>query len=357
MFRSNCKQAGEESLTSSQLMFRVCSVLSCTNPCIKVNRRIMSQFAGKAHDALAETSVAGQFVRTASGFREIISKDHPIFKPEFDRYHLYISLACPWANRCFATINMKGLQDCIGVTVVHPTWQRTRPDDENDKHAGCAFFDPATQEPLKSTAGFGSFATPGSQPDHLNGAKFVRDLYELSNDTHHKYSVPVLWDKKTKQIVNNESSEIVRMFTVEFDEWATGTNAKLDLYPVELRDQINAVNDWIYPGINDGVYKCGFAKSQAAYDEAIVNLYESLDRVEEVLSKSRYLVGNTFTEADLRLFMTLVRFDEVYVVYFKCNVKRIADYPHMRNYLRDVYQLPGMKESISMEHIKTHYFT
>ena len=167
----------------------------------------------------------------------------------------------------------------------------------------------------------------------------------------------MLWDKKTNTIVNNESSEIVRMFTQAFDEWATGPNKALDLYPEALRAQIDAVNDWVYPGINDGVYKSGFAKSQAAYDEAVTTLFESLDRVEEILSQSRYLVGNALTEADIRLFMTLVRFDEVYVVYFKCNVKRIADYPHMRNYLRDIYQTPGVRECISIEHIQTHYYT
>ncbi len=142
-----------------------------------------------------------------------------------------------------------------------------------------------------------------------------------------------------------------------FDEWATGPMKDLNTYPDHLRAEIDAVNDWIYPGINDGVYRCGFAKSQAAYDEAIISLFDALDRVENILSATRFLVGNTLTEADIRLFMTLVRFDEVYVVYFKCNVRRIADYPYMRNYLRDIYQLPGMSECVSMDHIKTHYYT
>lgn len=310
-----------------------------------------------AHDALAETSNDGKFVRVASGFREIISKDHSEFKPEFDRYHLYVSLACPWANRCVAVLNLKGLQDCIKHTVVHPTWQKTKPNDPSDTHHGWAFYESGVQKPLVGPSGYGSFAPSGCSPDPNIGALFIRDLYERSNDQLKKYSVPVLWDKKTNSIVNNESSEIVRMFTEVFDEWATGPNKGLDLYPAALRAEIDATNDWIYPGINDGVYKCGFAKSQAAYDEAVTTLFESLDRVEAVLSKQRYLVGNVLTEADIRLFMTLVRFDEVYVVYFKCNVRRISDYPHTQNYLRDLYQTEGVRAAVNMEHIKTHYFT
>ncbi len=317
----------------------------------------LNMSAFKAHDALAETALNGKFVRTAAGFREIISSEHPVYKPEFGRYHLYISFACPWANRCLAVINMKGLQDCIGFTAVHPTWQKTKPGDAEDTHCGWAFYDSKSGMPLSGPTGYGSFATPGCELDTINGANFIRDLYEKSNDTHHKYSVPVLWDKQTGTIVNNESSEIVRMFTSVFDEWATGSQAALDLYPVAQRAAIDAVNDWVYPNINDGVYKCGFAKSQAAYDDAIEHLTTALHRLESVLDATRYVAGDTFTEADLRLFMTLVRFDEVYVVYFKCNVARLVDFPNIRQYLRDVLQLPGMRQSINMEHIKTTYYT
>jgi putative glutathione S-transferase len=218
----------------------------------------------------------------------------------------------------------------------------------------------------------------GCTADPNIGAKFIRDLYEASEDTNHKYTVPVLWDKRTNRIVNNESSEIIRMFTKvqyaflplvsmvvrtyllvpqEFNQWATGPMAELDLYPEAIHDKIKAVNDWVYPNINDGVYRCGFAKSQEAYDEAVNSLFEALERADLILSCSRYLVGDSLTEADIRLFMTLVRFDEVYVVYFKCNVKSIMDYPNLRNYCRDIYQLPGMAECISMQHIKTHYYT
>lgn len=185
----------------------------------------------------------------------------------------------------------------------------------------------------------------------------IRFIISLSQDTHGKYSVPVLWDKATKTIVNNESSEILRMFNAAFADFAQGPFATHDFYPPALQAQIDAVNDWIYPNINDGVYKCGFAKSQAAYDEAVAHLYDALDRVEHLLASSRYLLGSHLTEADIRLFMTLVRFDEVYVVYFKCNVQRLLDYPQLRQYMRALYQLPAMASCIHMTHIKTHYFT
>ena len=243
---------------------------------------------------------------------------------------------------------------------MHPTWQKTKPDLPEDKHFGWAFFSSGEQESFVGPSGYGSFAPSECTVDPNVGAKFIRDLYERSDDKFFKYTVPVLWDKQTSTIVNNESSEIVRMLTKEFDAFATGPFAHLDLYPESLRGEIDAVNEWVYSGINDGVYKCGFAKSQAAYDESVTQLFASLDRVEEALSTSRYLVTSSpapITEADIRLFMTLVRFDEVYVVYFKCNVKRMVDYPNIRNYMRDLYQLPGVKESVNMEHIKMHYFT
>lgn len=302
--------------------------------------------------ALSETD-NGKFVRTEATFREIISPTHPKFKPEFGRYHLYISYACPWANRCLAVIKMKRLEKCITVSVVHPTWRRTRPDDATDSHMGWAF----NAEPLWSPTELDKFQLTGCTPDQVNGTKFIRDLYELAGYTGKKFTVPVLWDKKLKTIVSNESSEIVRMISKEFQEWATGTYFDLDLYPERLRSKIDDANAWIYPGINDGVYRCGFAQTQKAYDEAINSLEQALDRLEDLLSKQRFVVGDVFTEADLRLFMTLVRFDEVYVVYFKCNVKKLIEYPNIRHYCRDVFQMSGIRESIRMDHIKMHYFT
>ena len=294
----------------------------------------------------------GSFVRRDSSYRNWISEDSDRFKPESGRYHLYISYACPWACRALAVRNLKGLQDHIGLSVVHPTFKKTKP--EVDEHAGWVFRS-ENDEPLPSVTGFGSFLGIDSIPDTVNNCNSVRDLYDLTNDTARVYSVPVLWDKKEKTIVNNESSEIIRMFNSAFNKFST--NPELDLYPESLRTKIDEVNEWVYHGINNGVYKSGFAKSQEAYDGAVTTLFNSLDRVEEILSRNRYLCGSQFTEADIRLFPTLVRFDEVYVVYFKCNKKRIVDYPNMLNYLREIYQMKGVTESVNMYHIKTHYYT
>eukprot|EP00744_Colponema_vietnamica_P011390 GILI01016020.1.p1 GENE.GILI01016020.1~~GILI01016020.1.p1 ORF type:complete len:379 (+),score=78.73 GILI01016020.1:101-1138(+) len=304
--------------------------------------------------ALQEVAVTGEFKRVASTFREVISKDHPIFKPEAGRYHLYISYACPWACRCETVRQLKGLTSVIGLSVVHPVWQQTKP--SVDSHTGWVFRSPS-DAPVVPVSGYGNFSCEGCIPDTINNAATVRELYELSNDTNGKYSVPVLWDKTTKQIVNNESSEIIRMFNTAFNDLPECGNPSLDLYPEHLRAQIDEVNDWVYNCINNGVYKCGFAKSQEAYNVAVTSLYEALDRVESMLANSRFLLSNTITDADVRLFQTLVRFDEVYVVYFKCNKKQIAEYPNMRNYLRDIYQsFPGVTQAVHMDHIKHHYF-
>jgi len=307
----------------------------------------------KAKSSLELTSKDGAFVRAVSSFRESI-KAGGRFPPAAGRYHLYVSLACPWACRCVAVMYMKGLEDVIGLSVVHPTWQRTRP--EIDEHCGWTFRDPS-DEPLTSSAGYGSFDGRDCIPDSINGAKFVRDLYEKAGGPDYEgvYSVPVLWDKEEGTIVNNESSEIMRMFNSEFNEFAKAP--ELDLYPEKLRAEIDAAAEWVYPTINNGVYRCGFAQSQQAYDKAFGELFGSLDRLEGILEKQRYLAGDVLTEADIRLFVTLIRFDEVYVVYFKTNKKALREYPNIRNYVRDVHQTPGVKESVNMYHIKTHYFT
>ncbi|OAY83876.1 Glutathionyl-hydroquinone reductase YqjG [Ananas comosus] len=201
----------------------------------------------------------------------------------------------------------------------------------------------------------GSAEEPGADPDPLNSAKSIRALYELASSNYSgKYTVPVLWDKKLKTIVNNESAEIIRMLNTEFNDIAE--NAGLDLYPADLQHLIDEVNEWVYDAINNGVYKCGFAKKQGPYDEAVEKLYQALDRCEEILSKQRYICGNALTEADIRLFVTLIRFDEVYAVHFKCNKRLLREYPNLFNYIKDIYQIPGMSATVNMEHIKKHYY-
>lgn len=195
----------------------------------------------------------------------------------------------------------------------------------------------------------------GAEPDPLNGAKSVRELYEIASTNYSgKFTVPILWDKKLKTIVNNESSEIIRMFNTEFNDIAE--NPILDLYPSELQAQIDETNEWIYPNINNGVYRCGFAKKQEPYIDAARELYDALDKCEDILSKQRYICGNKLTEADIRLFVTLIRFDEVYAVHFKCNKKLIREYPNIFNYTKDIFQIPGISSTVNMEHIKLHYY-
>jgi len=306
-----------------------------------------------AKTSLELTGKDGSFKRAQALFRHWVKADGR-FPPEAGRYHLYISYACPWANRCHTVLNLKGLQEAIGLSVVHPTWQRTRPD--KDEHCGWTFRDPA-DPPLSSSTGHGSFDCSGCIPDTVNGAKFVRDLYEKAAGEGYEgvFSVPVLWDKKESTIVSNESADIVRMLNSEFN--GVARHPELDLYPEPLRAEIDAINEWVYPSINNGVYRCGFATSQGAYEAAFRELFSSLDRVEEILSRKRYICGDALTEADIRLFMTLIRFDEVYVVYFKTNKKRICDYPHTREWVRELYNMPAVKETVDMDHIKTHYFT
>lgn len=299
-------------------------------------------------------------MRVDSTHRHIISEDNPSYKPEAGRYHLYVSYACPWANGCYAIMHMKGLEQFITFSVVHPTWAKTKPDDENDQHKGWQFRAPG-DGPVTPPSGFGAIETPASVvPDFINNCNFVRDLYELSNDTGGKYSVPVLWDKKTKTIVNNESQEINRMFNSAFNHLLPeGSEARtLDLYPPHLEGALADTNAWIYHQINNGVYRCGFAKSQEAYNEAVDELFSALDRCEAILSESRYIITkDQLTVTDIRLFMTLVRFDEVYVVYFKTNKRFVSSYHNIRNFMRELYQHPAIGKAIHMDHIKQHYFT
>ncbi|XP_059065708.1 uncharacterized protein LOC131061430 isoform X3 [Cryptomeria japonica] len=293
-----------------------------------------------AKSALEEISNNGEFIRTPSTFRNFISRDKSSeYYAESGRYHLYISYACPWASRCYAILKLKGLDDAISVSSVKPKFERTK---EGEDHFGWTFPNSEDED-------------PGAKPDILNGAKTIRELYELASINYSgKYTVPVLWDKKRKTIVNNESSEIIRMLNTEFNDIAIYPN--LDLYPPHLQTQIDEVNNWIYNPINNGVYRCGFATNQKPYEQAFNELFDALDKCEEILSNQRYICGNVFTEADVRLFVTLIRFDEVYVVHFKCNKKMIREYPNLFNYTKDIYQIPGISSTVNMDHIKRHYY-
>jgi len=278
----------------------------------------------------SEVSDDGEFIRHQTSFREQVRVDGSTeFKPETGRYHLYVSYACPWAHRTLITRKLKGLENIISFDVVDPFLPRT----------GWSF-----------DASF-----PGSTGDTLNGLPILRDVYLASNPQFKgAVTVPVLWDKESSRIVNNESAEIIRMLNSEFQEFAT--NPDINLYPESKRGQIDELNDWIYPNINNGVYRCGFAKTQQAYSKAFTTLFDSLDRLEKILAGSRYLTGNDLTEADVRLFTTLVRFDAVYATHFKTNLRRIVDYPNIWGFTLDVYQLPGVAETVNMAHIKSHYF-
>lgn len=250
---------------------------------------------------------------------------------------------------------MKGLEDVISHSIVHPTWNKTKPDDHTDKHCGWVFRSPG-DEPLANALGHGSFKCDDSLiPDTVMNCNSIRELYELHGNTQGPFTTPLLYDKKEKTIVNNESTDILRMLNSEFNELAKND---IDLYPVDLEETLKELNDsLVYPYVNNGVYRCGFARSQEAYDDAVTKLFDALENLEERLSFTRYLAGDTFTWLDLRLFMTLVRFDPVYITYFKTNQKRLADYPNLLGFVRDVYSIEPVKKSINMDHIKTHYYT
>lgn len=262
--------------------------------------------------------------------------------------------ACPWACGVLAMIYLKGLDHIISHSIVHPTWGKTS-DDDNDTHYGWIFKQPG-DEPISNPLGHGSFKCDEALiPDYVTNSKSVREVYELGGDFDGPFTTPLLYDKKTKSIVNNESTEILKMLNFEFKEFA---KCKINFYPAGLENALNEMNDkLIYPKVNNGVYKCGFARSQEAYDSEVTILFQALEELEERLGKSRYLCGEQFTWLDLRLFMTLVRFDPVYITYFKTNQKRLVDYPNLLGFVRDVYSKEAIKKSINMDHIKIHYFT
>lgn len=289
---------------------------------------------GRWQDQWYESSQDGAFQRVQAQRRNWLTADGKPgptgvggFAAEPGHYHLYVSLACPWAHRTLILRKLKGLDSLIDVSVV--SWLML----EN----GWTF-----DQDLGST---------GDKLDHFN---FMHQRYTADTaDYTGRVTVPVLWDKQQKRIVNNESAEIIRMFNSAFDDL---TGNELDFYPAPLRGEIDALNERIYPTVNNGVYRAGFATSQTAYEAAFDDVFAELDRLELLLGENRYLVGEYLTEADIRLFTTLIRFDAVYYGHFKCNLRRIADYPNLSNWLREMYQWPGIAETVDFEHIKHHYY-
>lgn len=281
-----------------------------------------------------KTEDDGSFKRAPSSFRDCIKKGSK-FEPQKGRYHLYVSYACPWATRTLIVRKLKGLEDFIGVTVVSP-------------HMGDLGWPFATADPY-----------PDAEPDPLNNAQHIRDIYlQVDPEYSGRFTVPVLWDKENKTIVNNESSEIIRMLNTEFNELLPEEKRKVDLYPESLRKEIDEVNEWIYPTVNNGVYRSGFASTQEAYSTAVKEVFGSLDRLEKMLEGKDYLIGDTLTEADIRLWVTIIRFDPVYVGHFKCNLGTIRhDYPAIHTWMRKLYwNNDAFKSSTNFDHIKTHYY-
>lgn len=278
-----------------------------------------------------ETSSGGAWARQQSVFRRWVTTDGSSeFPAAAGRYHLYVCKACPWAHRAIIVRRLKGLEDAVGMTVVDPIR------DERGWRFGDA--DPANGE-----------------PDPINGWTYLREGYvETDPSFDARVTVPTLWDTQTGTIVNNESGDVIRMLNSAFDEFAA--NPDLDLYPQQLRAEIDSINEWVYDTVNNGVYRCGFATTQSAYEQAYDALFASLDRIEVTLGERRYLTGDTITEADWRLFTTLVRFDVVYVGHFKCNQRRIVDFPNLWAYARELYQHVGVEGTVDFDHIKRHYY-
>ena len=283
---------------------------------------------GKWQDKWYDTDKSGgKFERQASKFRHRIGGSDGKFAPESGRYHLYVSLACPWAHRTLIFRKLKKLESHIDVSVVHP-------------------------EMLDNGWEFGDY--PGATGDTLFNFEFAHQLYtKVDPDITTRVTVPILWDKKLNTIVNNESADIIRILNSDFNA-LTGNDD--DYYPELLRSGIDEINELVYHSINNGVYKSGFATTQEAYEEAVNALFDALGEVETRLSSSRYLVGDTLTEADWRLFTTLIRFDPVYHGHFKCNKKQISDYPNTFGYMKELYQVPGVAETVNFDHIKRHYY-
>ena len=290
---------------------------------------------GQWHDQWYDTDkTGGRFERSAAAFRNWITADGTAgpdgadgFKAEAGRYHLYVAYACPWAHRTLIFRKIKKLEKMISVSVVNPIM----------REHGWTF-------------------RPGYKvvPDPIHNAEFMHQVYTAAkSDYSGRVTVPVIWDKHKNTIVSNESADIIRMFNSAFDDIGA---AEGDFYPADLREEIDEINAVVYDNVNNGVYKSGFATTQEAYEEAVIPLFETLDQLEARLDEQRYLCGDRLTEADWRLFTTLIRFDAVYVGHFKCNIRRIEDYPNLSNFVRELYQMPGIAETVEFRAIKMHYY-
>ena len=283
--------------------------------------------AGRAQFPL-EQSTAGEFKRQEDAFRSWVTADGRSGYPASPgRYHLYVSWACPWAHRTIIVRKLKKLESVIGMTVV---------------------------DPIRDERGWAFREGPKHSPDPVNGFRFLSEAYRATDPNYRRrVTVPVLWDTVTKRIVSNSDDDLMRMFNQEFTGF---TDSRLDLYPEPLRNDIDEWNSYLYEHVNDGVYRAGFATSQAAYEKAVRRLFDALDRLEQRLADRRYLFGSEMTETDWRLFVTLIRFDVVYYGHFKCNLRRIADYRHLFGYLKDLYQTAGIADTVNFDHIKRHYY-
>ncbi|MEY2493753.1 MAG: glutathionyl-hydroquinone reductase [Verrucomicrobiota bacterium] len=275
-----------------------------------------------------EQTKDGTFERQEDAFRDWVRHDRSTpYKPERGRYHLYVSFACPWAHRTIILRKLKGLEDAIGMTVV---------------------------DPVRDERGWAFRNGPGHSEDPVNGFEFLSQAYGATNPIYRgRVTVPVLWDKQSKRIVSNSDDDLLRMLNSEFSEFAKND---YDFYPADLRREIDALNKVVYERVNNGVYLAGFATQQRPYERAAKKLFETLDELDSRLASRRYLLGQRMTEADWRLFPTLIRFDAVYHGHFKCNLRRIVDYPHLWPYLRDLYQYDGVAETVNFDHIKRHYY-
>jgi putative glutathione S-transferase len=290
----------------------------------------------------SEQTAAGEFQRQEDAFREWISNDGSTSYPAAaGRYHLYVSLACPWASRTIIFRKLKGLEDVIGLTIVDPF--------RDEK--GWAFRDPELSKPGSDLKKLDNFEST----DPVNGFRYLSEAYRATDPKFDsRVTVPVLWDKQTKRIVNNCEDDICPMFNSVFNEFAR--NSGVDFFPKNIATEQAKLSDFLYENINNGVYRAGFATRQQPYERACKRLFDALDEIEKRLTSSCYLFGNRIVEADWRLFCTLIRFDVVYHGHFKCNLRRIIDYQNLQGYLLDLYQQPGISETVSIDHIKRHYY-